>query len=142
MVTFHAYCNSISQKIQMFRQRTSRSLSRHCRQDPEFGTVDLSFASFSLYLDEVTGKTKVLCSKDEPNYCPTLATIRNIKTMPLWGEGVEGNVRWTCIASRLSDVGRGGTPKLLTSFGVADDGSLKNCMLLIFCVLSLKMFGQ
>ena len=60
--------------------------------DKEFGTVTLPFSSFSSYWDEKTGKTIIGCSEDDPEYCPTLASLRNIETISFWGEGVEGEV--------------------------------------------------
>lgn len=54
-----------------------------------FTEVTLPFANFSSRWDDATGKTIVFC-RDDPQYCPSLDNLRDMKTMSLWGEGVEG----------------------------------------------------
>ncbi len=90
--------------------------------DKEFGTVTLPFASFSSYWDEGSGKTITECSEDDPRYCPTLATLRNIETVSLWGEGVEGDVALDVRGIKAVGCRSGRYAKMLTSLGVADDG--------------------
>lgn len=92
--------------------------------DADFGTVDLPFSSFSSYWNEGSGATIVACSEDDPGYCPTMATLRNVETISLWGEGVEGDVALD--VRRITAVGcRGGRyAKMLKSLGVADDGRI------------------
>jgi len=55
----------------------------------DFEELRLPFAEFSSKWDDATGKTLVEC-KDDPRYCPSLDNLRDMKTMSLWGEGVEG----------------------------------------------------
>lgn len=57
----------------------------------DFNDVIIPFNEFSSNWDDATGKTKVTC-KDDPTYCPTIAALKNMKTMSFWGEGVEGDV--------------------------------------------------
>ena len=54
-----------------------------------FVETRLPFEDFSDRWDDATGKTIVAC-KDDPRFCPSLDTLRDMKTMSLWGEGVEG----------------------------------------------------
>jgi len=92
------------------------------RQTPiEFGTVDLPFASFSSDWDEGTGVTKVECSENDPQYCPTLAALRNIETISLWGEGVEGNVALDVKSIKALGCKAGRYSKVLRSIGVEDE---------------------
>ena len=86
----------------------------------EFGTVDLPFASFSSYWDEATGKTKVGCSEDDPEYCPTLSALRNIETISLWGEGVKGDVKLELKRIKVAGCQTGWYAKVLQSIGVED----------------------
>mmetsp|Transcript_3451 Transcript_3451/g.6654 ORF Transcript_3451/g.6654 Transcript_3451/m.6654 type:complete len:592 (-) Transcript_3451:149-1924(-) len=90
--------------------------------DKEFGTVTLPFASFSSYWDEGSGKTMIECSEDDPQYCPSLATLRNIETVSLWGEGVEGDVALDVRLIKAVGCRSGRYAKMLRDLGVADDG--------------------
>ena len=75
-----------------------------------FSQVKLPFSNFSSNWDEATGKTKVTCQED-PQYCPSLDNLRDMKTISFWGEGVEGvitlDVRsidaYGCASSELVD---------------------------------------
>lgn len=55
----------------------------------DFVEISLRFVDFSDRWDDATGKTVVAC-KDDKQFCPSLDTLRDMKTMSLWGEGVEG----------------------------------------------------
>lgn len=54
-----------------------------------FSDVVLPFSLFSDNWNDATGDIKVECA-DDPKYCPSQATLQNMKTMSFWGEGVEG----------------------------------------------------
>ena len=58
----------------------------------DFGQIRLPFSSFSSKWDDATGKTLVPCSPQTPQYCPDLITLQDLKTLSIWGEGVEGAV--------------------------------------------------
>lgn len=57
----------------------------------EFDEIILPFDTFSSKWDDATGKIEVPCS-DDLQYCPTMETLQNMKTMSFWGEGVEGDI--------------------------------------------------
>jgi len=57
----------------------------------EFDAVVLPFRDFSLHWDEGTGDILTSCSDDE-SVCPDLETLRDMKALAFWGEGVEGEV--------------------------------------------------
>ncbi len=57
----------------------------------DFVDLQLPFSDFSSKWDEATGKTTVTCEED-PNFCPSLNNLRDMKTISFWGEGVEGNI--------------------------------------------------
>jgi len=56
-----------------------------------FGDVALPFSDFSSKWDDATGKTTVTC-RDDSRFCPSLETLRDMKTISFWGEGVEGTI--------------------------------------------------
>jgi len=60
-------------------------------QGEKFGDIVLPFSDFSSNWSDSTGKTKVSC-KDDSTFCPSIATLKDMKTMSFWGEGVEGEV--------------------------------------------------
>jgi hypothetical protein len=57
----------------------------------DFGEVEISFTDFSAKWDDATGDQIVTCAEDS-KYCPTSESLRNLKTMSIWGEGVNGKV--------------------------------------------------
>mmetsp|Transcript_6518 Transcript_6518/g.15493 ORF Transcript_6518/g.15493 Transcript_6518/m.15493 type:complete len:563 (+) Transcript_6518:54-1742(+) len=59
--------------------------------DTKFLELSLPFSDFSSHWDDATGKTTVTCH-DDPSVCPSESTLRNMETISLWGEGVEGTV--------------------------------------------------
>jgi len=59
--------------------------------DDDFADVVLPFSSFSSHWDEATGHITVTCA-DDPSVCPTPETLRDMKTMSFWAEGVEGTI--------------------------------------------------
>lgn len=57
----------------------------------EFTTIKIPFNQFSSYWDDKTGKTLKSCA-DNKLYCPDKWTLRDMKTISLWGEGVKGKI--------------------------------------------------
>jgi len=57
----------------------------------EFGTVTIPFTDFSDCWDDATGDVITSCS-DNPDFCPTTETLKDIDTISIWGEGVGGDV--------------------------------------------------
>lgn len=53
--------------------------------------VILPFASFTDFWDDATGDAIHTCLENA-EYCPDLATLRNMQTMAFWAEGVAGRV--------------------------------------------------
>uniref|UniRef100_A0A7S3VBM3 NADH:ubiquinone oxidoreductase intermediate-associated protein 30 domain-containing protein n=1 Tax=Chaetoceros debilis TaxID=122233 RepID=A0A7S3VBM3_9STRA len=58
----------------------------------EYGNMILDFSDFSSSWDDATGKTAVACA-DDRQYCPTISSLQDMKTISFWGEGVEGDVK-------------------------------------------------
>ncbi len=58
---------------------------------PEMGTVVIPFHDFTVRWDDATGDPIVTCKEDE-NFCPDKETLKDMKTISLWGEGVSGKV--------------------------------------------------
>lgn len=57
----------------------------------DFGEVVIPFTDFSAKWDDATGDQIATCH-DEPKYCPTVKSLKNLKTMSIWGEGVAGKI--------------------------------------------------
>jgi len=57
----------------------------------EFKRVELPFTTFSDDWDDSTGKLTKTC-QDNKVYCPDMKTLKNMKTLSFWGEGVGGEV--------------------------------------------------
>lgn len=57
----------------------------------EMGTVTIPFDQFTVRWDDATGDAVVTCQEDE-NFCPDTKTLKDMKTLSLWGEGVSGRV--------------------------------------------------
>lgn len=53
--------------------------------------VVLPFSAFTDFWDDATGDAIRTC-QENPEYCPDLATLQNMRTMALWAEGVVGRV--------------------------------------------------
>lgn len=57
----------------------------------DFGTVQIPFSNFTDYWDDATGNPIKTCEEGKI-YCPDESTLRNMKTMQFWGEGIAGKV--------------------------------------------------
>jgi hypothetical protein len=56
-----------------------------------FGAVSIPFANFTDNWNGATGKAAHSCA-ERPEFCPDHSTLTNMKTISIWGEGVEGDV--------------------------------------------------
>jgi hypothetical protein len=57
----------------------------------EYGDVIIPFTDFSDKWDDATGDQIVTC-EENAKYCPTAKSLKNLKTISIWGEGVVGKV--------------------------------------------------
>jgi len=57
----------------------------------EFVDIVIPFNMFSVEWDEATGDQIITCAED-PTVCPDIETLRNMKTIAIWGEGVGGPI--------------------------------------------------
>jgi len=58
----------------------------------KFGDVVLPFSGFSSHWDDATGEPITKCV-DDSKACPTDASLKNMKTISFWAEGVAGDVK-------------------------------------------------
>jgi len=56
-----------------------------------FGPVSIPFSNFTDFWDDASGKAMHTCQENK-QYCPDTSTLRNMKTMSIWAEGVEGRI--------------------------------------------------
>ena len=56
-----------------------------------FGSVSIPFANFTDFWDDATGDPIHTCAENKA-LCPDDRTLRDMKTMSIWGEGVKGDV--------------------------------------------------
>jgi len=59
----------------------------------EFVTVKIPFTNFSDYWDDATGELIKTC-QDNPMYCPDEETLKDMKTISIWAEGVDGIIHF------------------------------------------------
>jgi hypothetical protein len=59
--------------------------------DDDFGKVTIPFSQFTDFWDDSTGDPIHTCQED-PRFCPDEMTLKNIKVLEIWGEGVGGFV--------------------------------------------------
>eukprot|EP00591_Stephanopyxis_turris_P006618 CAMPEP_0195511498 /NCGR_PEP_ID=MMETSP0794_2-20130614/3784_1 /TAXON_ID=515487 /ORGANISM="Stephanopyxis turris, Strain CCMP 815" /LENGTH=426 /DNA_ID=CAMNT_0040639099 /DNA_START=241 /DNA_END=1521 /DNA_ORIENTATION=+ len=78
----------------------------------EFGDVIIPFHEFSDKWDDATGDQIVTCEEDS-RYCPDMKTLKNMKTISIWGEGVNGTVNLE--VKSISAVGCVSDGKVLTN---------------------------
>lgn len=57
----------------------------------EWENVTMPLNQFSNYWNATTGDVVITCEED-PQYCPTSQTLKEIKTLSIWAEGVNGDV--------------------------------------------------
>jgi hypothetical protein len=67
----------------------------------KFGDVVLPFTSFSSHWDDGTGEPITKCAGDS-KACPTVASLKDMKTISFWGEGVAGDVNLQIKSIRAS----------------------------------------
>ena len=56
-----------------------------------FGTISIPFSNFTDFWDDATGKAIHTCAEKQ-EYCPDKKTLTDMRTLSVWGEGVEGRV--------------------------------------------------
>jgi len=69
--------------------RISPSSTQH--ESSSWSDIVLPFSAFTDYWDDATGDAIVTCEQDS-SYCPDNATLRNMRVVAIWAEGVEGRV--------------------------------------------------
>ena len=79
------------------RSRTSPTLCVQTPNRPDAYPCALSLAltggpASHPQWDDATGEPIHTCH-DVPRYCPDAKTLKNMKTMSIWAEGVEGDVQ-------------------------------------------------
>jgi hypothetical protein len=57
----------------------------------DFEKIQIPFRDFTDFWDDATGDPIHTC-QENALYCPDLLTLKDLKTMALWGEGVKGKV--------------------------------------------------
>lgn len=74
-------------------ERTSNTLNHITKKKRKdgFDVVTIPFAHFTDYWDDATGDPIKTC-QDDVRYCPDEETLKNIKRLTLWAEGVAGKV--------------------------------------------------
>jgi hypothetical protein len=101
-----------------------------------FDEVILPFTDFSSHWDDATGDQIVTCAEDT-EYCPDAATLSNIKTISIWGEGVTGNIELRI--KSISAVGCGSKrPVIIPQLDMSrskQDGGISFAQQLVFGVL-------
>ncbi|CAB9523768.1 expressed unknown protein [Seminavis robusta] len=64
----------------------------HDAEEPrQFNEVEIRFNEFSDLWDDATGEQIKTC-KEHAEYCPDEKTLKNMKTISIWAEGVAGKV--------------------------------------------------
>jgi len=58
----------------------------------QMSTVVIPFDQFTVRWDDATGDAIVTCAENE-DFCPDIETLRDMKTISLWGEGVNGEIK-------------------------------------------------
>jgi len=56
------------------------------------GSVSVPFKNFTDFWDDATGEPIHTCESNH-KYCPDAKTLTDMKTMSIWAEGVEGDIR-------------------------------------------------
>merc|ERR1712217_50913 len=93
----------------------------------EFGDVVLPFDAFSSHWDDATGEPITTCS-DDAKACPSQSSLKDMKTLSLWAEGVAGDVNLEVKSIRASgcDKSVDGAPEVtLATFDGASGTTFK-----------------
>lgn len=67
----------------------------------EFGDIVLPFSGFSSHWDDGTGEPITKCA-DDTKACPSQSSLKNMKTLSFWAEGVAGDVNLEVKSIRAS----------------------------------------
>ena len=115
-----SYCNSLQLRLRASEQYSGYKISfgnRHIHGNrhaygykadfhapvgDEMMTVTIPFRDFTARWDEATGDPIVTC-QENPDYCPDQETLKNMKTLSIWGEGVCGDVHLEVESISASD---------------------------------------
>lgn len=62
-----------------------------------FHQIYIPFSDFTAKWDDATGDAIVTCRED-PQYCPTKESLRNLQNLIFWGEGIAGKVHLEIIS--------------------------------------------
>merc|ERR1712232_1211506 len=73
-----------------------------------FVDVVVPFHEFSDKWDAATGDVTVPCSEENILFCPDAETLKNMKEVSVWGEGVAGSVNLEIKSISATGCGRGG----------------------------------
>ena len=86
--------------------------------DLDFATITIPFHDFTVRWDDATGDAVISC-EDNKDFCPDTETLKNVKTISLWGEGVAGRVHL-----EIESIQATGCSKSNSSFSslIADEG--------------------
>ena len=65
--------------------------STHKFNDDAMKEINIPLSNFTVRWSDLTGDPIVSC-QENPDFCPDPKTLRNMKTISIWGEGVAGNI--------------------------------------------------
>eukprot|EP00560_Eucampia_antarctica_P007667 CAMPEP_0197823524 /NCGR_PEP_ID=MMETSP1437-20131217/868_1 /TAXON_ID=49252 ORGANISM="Eucampia antarctica, Strain CCMP1452" /NCGR_SAMPLE_ID=MMETSP1437 /ASSEMBLY_ACC=CAM_ASM_001096 /LENGTH=254 /DNA_ID=CAMNT_0043422745 /DNA_START=103 /DNA_END=867 /DNA_ORIENTATION=- len=105
--------------------------------------IDIPFRDFTVRWDDKTGDPVKTCQEDEA-YCPDIDTLKNMKSISIWGEGVDGKIKLEI--DSIKAVGCTGkvsnpAPAPFTTIGGDSQGSATLSPLFLFGVASAAFFG-
>jgi hypothetical protein len=142
--------------------RSSRHASGHKASfkdpGPAFVNVSMPFTSFSNYWNAATGENIVECSEDA-QFCPKPEHLKNLGTISIWAEGVNGEVALTIqelFLEGCSDKGGGdgdeGGPNVSgvsempessgTRVGCGDTGGAMSASAMVFVALFVQNWSR
>lgn len=94
--------------------------------DSEMATIVIPFHDFTVRWDDATGDAVVTCEENE-DFCPDSETLKNMKTISLWGEGVAGKVHLEIDSIKATGCsGKGITRE--TNTGASDSSNNSNLL--------------
>jgi len=110
---------------------------------PDMVDIDIPFKDFTISWDGKTGDPIETCQENNTN-CPDVDTLKNMKTISIWGEGVDGKIKLEI--DSIKAVGCTGkvsnpAPAPFTTIGGDSQGSATLSPLFLFGVASAAFFG-
>lgn len=88
----------------------------------ETTTVTIPFDQFTLFWDGATGDALVPCS-EKTEYCPDEDNLKNMKTISIWAQGVEGKVHLEVESISATGCGSSTDTSALVEFSSSSSGS-------------------